>query len=138
MTSVARKTHMPNVAAECCCSRSWNCSSSRSRARTECLSVRRSAGVNREFSRLILRLFEVIFVRTANDLGRFGKIVDRRRRRSLPFQPRRAPRIGPCPPAVIKRQQEVTQREHVTCRENRRARRRKHVPDLKLGDVLVV
>src|SRR5438045_7778673 len=61
-----------------------------------------------------------------------------RRRRGLPFQTGRFPRIGWGFFAMLKRPNKIDQRQEVTCAENRSAGAGHYVVNLKLGRISVV
>ncbi len=59
-----------------------------------CLNISRMSAVRKLSSRLILGLSRCVVVGIANHDGRYIEIIARGRRRCLPFQASRVPRIG--------------------------------------------
>src|SRR3954462_2715016 len=79
-----------------------------------------------------------VLVWPAIDQGRFGKIMRRRRRRSLPLEAGCFPGVGSGDRSVAKRPNEVRERQGVPDSENRSAGARENIEDLKLGRIGVI
>src|SRR6266550_9490577 len=85
-----------------------------------------------------LSQFGGVLIWRAGDNRSFLKIMFRRRRRGLPFQTGRFPRIGRRFFAMLKRPNKIDQRKQITCAENRSAGAGHYVVNLKLGRISVV
>src|SRR5512135_2219397 len=133
MTSVARKVHMPRLAASCCWSRSskwW--ASGPGAADSWCWATRPGAD-----SAMVRRLpTERIDVRASGHDRDLVEVVGRRRRRDLPLQPRGAPRVRARLPADLEREDQVGQGQEVADGEDRRPGRGHDVEHLELGRIL--
>src|ERR1700704_6646441 len=128
MTSVTRKTHMPSVEDSNCCSLSskWCWSSGWCAAKMISLSAN-----------IHLLFLAGITVRRLRDQGLMLKVVGGRRSgRLLPFEAFRVPWIlrsrGSFPP----RPREVDHRYQISYGQNRCARSRHHIQDLKFRRVV--
>src|ERR1051325_7809617 len=126
MISVIRKTHMPSVELARCCSMSakW--------CRRPCCAM---AWLS-DNGDLLAKTGVV--VRVPGHDRRLRKILRRWRTWCPPLQPRRQVRIVLGCPAVAQRPQQVDQRQNVTHRQDRCARRGHHVQHLELIRVRVV
>src|SRR5208282_4657042 len=131
MISVARNSHMPRVAASRCCSAStkW-CNSS-----GPCCSTAIGLSLNGH-----LRGGGDLFVVVSfpGYFGGFVKIKSGWRRRGLPLQAGRAPRVVVGDFSVTHGPQEVHHGQNVSHGQNGRARSREHVQHLKFWGILPV
>src|ERR1700721_4472960 len=91
MTSVMRKIHMPSVEASLCCAAVSNCSRSASVCSSLC-----------NFG-----LHGSVIVRLVRHDGNLVEIMRGRRRRGLPFETGRAPRIGSADRPIFQRPREI-------------------------------
>src|SRR5690242_10622691 len=117
-TSVARKAHIPSVTA----SRCWT--------RVAYWKLRAPAS---DMFRLHAWLALIVLVRRPDHGRRHGEILRWRRRRDRPFKARGIPGICRGSRALQDRPEKIEQRERVADREDARAGRRQHMPDLELG-----
>src|SRR5437588_1946660 len=97
-TSVARKVHIPSVAASFCCGIASNCSC--------------SAAWTSAMDHLLLSFGRVLIRRMINDRN-FLEIMLSRRRGRLPFETGRVPGIGGRALAVFERPDEIDQGQDV-------------------------
>src|SRR2546426_12415009 len=120
ITSVARKIHMPSSAAPRCCSASSNWWA--------------TAAAWSAMDRLAAR----VGVGLGGDHRGPLEVVARRRRRRLPLEAGRAPRVVARGLAVAQRPEEVDHRQQVADTQDGRAGRRHHVQHLELLGIGVV
>src|ERR1035437_10629021 len=100
--SVIRKIHIPSVEASFCCASVSNCT------RSAAVSVEPwSANLN------LLRHQTRVVVSFVGDNRRLFKVMDRRRRRGLPFESGGAPRVGRSHLAIAQGPYEVDHGTHV-------------------------
>src|ERR1035437_3660066 len=127
MISVTTKSHMPSVEASFCCASVSNCT------RREGVSVEVwSANFD------LLRHQTGVVVSFVRDYRSFFKVVDRRRRRGLPFESGGAPGVGRSHLAVAQGPDEVDHGNHVADGQDASARGGEDVEHLKLRRVGVV
>src|SRR5207247_6958631 len=88
-------------------------------------------------SRSAISAFRVVIRRSAHD-RLFEEVVTRRRRRRLPLQTARVPRIGTGHSPPPQRREQVHQRQHVANGKNGCPSRRQHIQYLELRGIRVV
>src|SRR5690348_14662068 len=124
MTSVARNTHMPSLAASRCCARSVKCSCRECRS-TASLMDKAAAPLPSDNAFLpenvnVLGQLIVVVGVPGHD-GRLGEVVSGRRRGGSPLQPGGVPWVASYALAMTQGPGEINERQQVTDAKDGRA-----------------
>src|ERR671919_1390629 len=118
MISVTRNSHMPSVDDSFCCSRLSNwcwsdgwCAPSCTTAPDPCVSIIVLANACLRLRGAVVHLFRVVLLRAVGNDRRRVEVLGRRRRRGVPLEAYRAPRIVAALLAVAHRPDEVKERQ---------------------------
>src|SRR5271155_888756 len=136
MTSWARNTHMPRLAAFFCCASvaNWCCSA----GLCACSSTTTGLACNGNLPHLRNRVNLLVVISFPGHDRLLVKIERRRRRRRLPLQSRGVPWIRRRRLTVAHGPGEVNHRQQVAHRQNGSARSREHIQNLELWRIRMI